>query len=104
MLMLVTVGSGDIVLNTTKTQTDADAGTETQADLFSSLPPQYTMVTTSPGDLADIQYLYDIGGESIFAPQREKPDLRSPYNSYASGGRVGEFDIVAEALRLLRGN
>ena len=97
-------GVEDIVLNTTKTQTDADAGTETQADLFSSLPPQYTMVTTSPGDLADIQYLYDIGGESIFAPQREKPDLRSPYNSYASGGRVGEFDIVAEALRLLRGN
>ena len=94
------VGGG--TTDTTKTQTDA--GTETQADLLSALPPQYTTVTTSPGELADIQYLYDIGGDSIFAPQIEKPDLRSPYNSYASGGRVGEFDIVAEALRLLRGN
>lgn len=89
-------------VDTTKEKTKTD--TETQADLLSALPPQYTTVTTSPGELADIQYLYDIGGESIFAPQIEKPDLRSPYNSYASGGRVGEFDIVAEALRLLRGN
>jgi hypothetical protein len=93
---------GDGTTDTTKQETKTD--TETQADPFSALPPQYTMVTTSPGELADIQYLYDIGGESIFAPQIEKPDLRSPYNSYASGGRVGEFDIVAEALRLLRGN
>jgi hypothetical protein len=28
----------------------------------------------------------------------------SPYNSYAGGGKVSEYDIVAEALRLLRGD
>ena len=75
----------------------------------------YQQVTTTPGDLTDIKYLYDVGGESIFAPNMSDDDpisylspyasrITSPYTSYASGGKVSEHDIVAEALRLLRGN
>lgn len=79
----------------------------------------YQQVTTTPGDLADIKYLYDVGGESIFAPNmsdyaNEDDPITylspyssrntSPYNSYASGGKVSEYDIVTEALRLLRGD
>ena len=60
-------------------------------------------MTTEPGELADIKYLYDIGGESIFAPKMEEDDRPSVYSTYASGGKVAEFDIVEEALRLLRG-
>ena len=79
----------------------------------------YQQVTTTPGDLADIKYLYDVGGESIFAPNmsdyaNEDDPITylspyssrntSPYNYYASGGKVSEYDIVTEALRLLRGD
>jgi hypothetical protein len=79
----------------------------------------YQQVTTTPGDLADIKYLYDVGGESIFAPNmsdyaNEDDPITylspyssrntSPYNSYAGGGKVSEYDIVTEALRLLRGD
>ena len=85
-----------------------------------TMPEQsYQQVTTTPGDLADIKYLYDVGGESIFAPNmsdyaNEDDPISylspyssrntSPYNSYASGGKVSEYDIVTEALRLLRGD
>jgi hypothetical protein len=64
----------------------------------------FRTVTTEPGDLALIKYLYDIGGESIFAPQMAEEDNPSLYSTYASGGKVAEFDIVEEALRLLRGD
>jgi len=64
----------------------------------------FQTVTTEPGDLALIKYLYDIGGESIFAPQMAEEDNPSLYSTYASGGKVAEFDIVEEALRLLRGD
>jgi len=75
-----------------------------------SMQPQYRTVTAESGPLADINYLYDIGGESIFAPNVEASDeedknlarIRSlggvPY--YAQGGQV---DVVELALQLLRG-
>jgi hypothetical protein len=79
-------------------------------DALLSMQPQYRTVTTTPGKLAEIDYLYDVGGESIFAPQMEEgseddknlariKNLRGvPY--YAQGGQV---DIVELALQLLRG-
>ena len=74
------------------------------------MQPQYRTVTSTPGELAQIDYLYDVGGESIFAPQMEEgseddknlariKNLRGvPY--YAQGGQV---DVVELALQLLRG-
>jgi hypothetical protein len=73
------------------------------------MQPQYRTVTTTPGELAEIDYLYDIGGESIFAPKME-PESEENKNlarirrlggvPYAQGGQV---DIVELALQLLRG-
>ena len=73
------------------------------------MQPQYRTVTTTPGELAEIDYLFDIGGDSIFAPQMEEDgeedknlarikNLRGV--GYAQGGQV---DVVELALQLLRG-
>ena len=72
--------------------------------------PSMRTVTTAPGDLAVIDYLYDIGGESIFAPMTladsEEEDKRLARirnlqsTPYAQGGPV---DIVELLLQRLRG-
>jgi hypothetical protein len=78
-------------------------------DAFLAMQPQYRTVTTTPGELAEIDYLFDIGGDSIFAPQMEEDgeedknlarikNLRGV--GYAQGGQV---DVVELALQLLRG-
>jgi hypothetical protein len=73
------------------------------------MQPQYRTVTTTPGKLAEIDYLYDVGGESIFAPKTGDPDEESDNLArirrlggvpYAQGGQV---DIVELARQLLRG-
>ena len=63
----------------------------------------YRAVQTKPGGLVDIDYLYDIGGQSIFAPTMEEEDKYNPlgmYSPYAEGGIVQDYDIE-ELIRLL---
>ena len=60
-------------------------------------------VTTTPGDLVELDYLFDIGGEDIFAPMVqggvEKRNIR-PYAAKASGGIVSKRNID-ELFRIL---
>ena len=63
----------------------------------------YRAVQTKPGELVDIEYLYDIAGPSIFAPTMEEEDKYNPlgmYSPYAEGGIVQDYDIE-ELIRLL---
>jgi hypothetical protein len=64
--------------------------------------PQYRTVTEEPGDVVDIQYLYDIGGESIFAPKLrdENENATRPYVYAKSGGMIQE-PYLEQILRLL---
>jgi hypothetical protein len=74
-----------------------------------SLVPQYRSVEVKESPLAEIEYLFDIGGDSIFAPKMEEDDEEPknlarirrlggiPYG-YAQGGQV---DIVELARQLL---
>jgi hypothetical protein len=73
------------------------------------LIPQFRQVDVGESPLAEIDYLFDIGGESIFAPKME-PESEEDKNlariknlrgvGYAQGGQV---DIVELAMQLLRG-
>jgi hypothetical protein len=73
------------------------------------LIPQFRQVDVGESPLAEIEYLFDIGGESIFAPKTGDPDEESDNLArirslggvpYAQGGQV---DIVELARQLLRG-
>ena len=59
---------------------------------------------TKPGELADIDYLYDIGGKSIFAPKMQGEDeediLAYLYSNLGDSGIVQDYDIE-ELIRLL---
>jgi hypothetical protein len=67
------------------------------------------IVSGAPGEKVDIDYLYDIGGESIFGPTLFKPrkgeekDDKVPYVYKKTGGMIGTYDPVEEAIRLLTG-
>lgn len=54
-------------------------------------------IRTSPGELVDIDYLYDIGGESIFAPKLKSKEQEDPlaylYSGYADGGIVQDSEV-----------
>jgi hypothetical protein len=102
-------GSLDITPTTGVLDTPGGGGGGSTSPAYDALVPQYRTVTTTPGELAEIKYLFDIGGESIFAPNaedeedtdREGAKIRDLYrSSYAQGGSV---DIVDMALQLLRG-
>lgn len=63
----------------------------------------YRGVQTKPGELVDIEYLYDIAGPSIFAPKMEEEEKYNPlgmYSPYAEGGIVQDYDIE-ELIRFL---
>jgi hypothetical protein len=63
----------------------------------------YRGVQTEPGELVDIEYLYDIAGPSIFAPTMEEEEKYNPlgmYSPYAEGGIVQDYDIE-ELIRYL---
>ena len=63
----------------------------------------YRAVQTKPGELVDIEYLYDIAGPSIFAPTMEEEEAYNPlgmYSPYAEGGIVQDYDIE-ELIRFL---
>ena len=59
---------------------------------------------TKPGELADIDYLYDIGGKSIFAPKMQGEDeediLAYLYSNLGDSGIVQDYDIE-ELIRYL---
>ena len=64
-------------------------------------------VRATPGELVDIDYLFDIGGESIFAPTLqadEDEDKYRPYvySGFADGGIVQESDLE-QLLKKIRG-
>jgi hypothetical protein len=74
-----------------------------------AMQPSYGISTVEESPLADIEYLFDIGGSSIFAPQMESGDEENQNSArvksiggipYAQGGQV---DIVELARQLLRG-
>ena len=54
-------------------------------------------IRTSPGELVDIDYFYDIGGESIFAPKLKSKEQEDPlaylYSGYADGGIVQDSEV-----------
>ena len=63
-------------------------------------PPEFSMnrpgqrgVVVTPGDVGDIEYFYDISGDSIFAPTTRA----------ASGGKIDSYDLLREVEDLLRG-
>jgi hypothetical protein len=61
-------------------------------------------VQVTPGDLAEIKYLYDIGGESIFAPtMQEEEDVKLDGIPYYSGGQVNSSYTIDDLLKILRG-
>ena len=76
---------------------------------YDMLIPQFRQVDVGESPLAEIEYLFDIGGESIFAPKTGDPDEESDNLArirslggvpYAQGGQI---DIVELARQLLRG-
>ena len=63
----------------------------------------FGILNVKPGPLVDIDYLYDIGGPSIFAPTMEEEEKYNPlgmYSPYAEGGIVQDYDIE-ELIRFL---
>jgi hypothetical protein len=72
------------------------------------VPRSFAGTTTRrmvPGDLVDIEYLYDIGGPSIFAPtMQDEEDKYRPYvySGFAEGGIVQESDLE-QLLKKIRG-
>ena len=63
-------------------------------------PPEFSMgrpgqraVVVTPGNVGDIEYFYDISGDSIFAPTTRA----------ASGGKIDSYDLLREVEDLLRG-
>lgn len=60
---------------------------------------------TTPADLVDINYFYDVGGDSIFAPTidgENDEDKNTPVFPFAGGGIVDREDTVEYLLELLR--
>jgi len=65
-------------------------------------------VDVTPGELAVINYLYDIGGESIFAPMRGNEDEEDKSLArinklggvpYKQGGQVDAVELILQLLR-----
>jgi hypothetical protein len=61
-------------------------------------------VSKQPGEVGDIEYYFDVFGNSIFAPNVAKPEdsemlasaidpVASLYSGYAEGGIVQDYDI-----------
>jgi hypothetical protein len=61
-----------------------------------SAPSPMGSQVTSPGDLVDIQYLYDVFGDSIFAPTIDDTELKE-------GGIVNNYNSMDEIMKLLNG-
>jgi len=107
-----TTGTGTTGTGTTGTGTtgtgdgtgDGDGGEEQQQLGASPTQQQYRTVNVEKAPLADIDYLYDIGGESIFAPtlKNEDDEILNKLQYY-SGGQIGRPPTIEELLQILRG-
>ena len=69
--------------------------------------PLTRTIRREPGDLVDIEYLYNISDPSIFAPilqGDEDADKNRPYiySGFADGGIVKEYDLE-QLLKKIRG-
>ena len=63
-------------------------------------------VSGGPGDVVDIDYLFDITGQSIFAPvledeNEDEEDKYRPYVYAKSGGMINTYDAVDKLIRFL---
>ena len=66
---------------------------------LSASPPAVGTVVEEPGELVDIQYLYDVFGDSIFAPELEEKEL-----ALKEGGLVDNYNSMDAIMELLRGS
>jgi hypothetical protein len=112
--VLNTVGQGPTIADRPPTEvidtpTSPGGGGGGGGSAYDMLVPQFRQVDVGESPLAEIDYLFDIGGESIFAPKTGDPDEESDNLArirslggipYAPGGQV---DIVELARQLLRG-
>lgn len=93
-----------VVTNPPPTGEDADIGGI--LSLLQQYNTQFPMerVREDPGDLVDIDYFYDVGGDSIFAPAQvddSEEQQAAPVFPFAQGGIVNE-DMVEYLIELLR--
>ena len=68
-------------------------------------PSELFGVSKKPGEVVDIDYMYDPFGTSIFAPnvEQEKDPVVSLYSGYAEGGIVQDYD-VEQLIAYLKGS
>ena len=62
------------------------------------------IATTTPGPLTNIDYLYDIGGDSVFATPRQEQLFASPYGDLNTQRPVQDRRLAAAKGGLLRRN
>jgi hypothetical protein len=64
-------------------------------------------VRTTPGEVGDIDYYFDVFGNSIFAPNAKTLEAEDPvaslYSGYAEGGIVQDYD-VEQLIKYLKGS
>ena len=68
-----------------------------------NIPSQRT-TQVDPAELVDLDYLYDVGGDSIFAPfmqEDEKFMINDRYRRYNAGGAVTNNDTLLAILAML---
>ena len=110
-------GAGDIFEPDSDNPIDVPTGPESGGGgggggAYDALVPQFQQVDVKESPLAEIDYLYDVGGESIFAPMKESTEEEERENlarikrlgsvpyGYSQGGQI---DVVELARQLLRG-
>ena len=84
------------------TEDDTDTGSGVPLTTTTRVNPAVRAIA---GDVVDIDYLYDIGGPSIFAPTMQMDeDKNRPYiySGFADGGIVKEYDLE-QLLKKIRG-
>jgi len=84
------------------TEDDTDTGSGVPLTTTNRINPAVRAIA---GDVVDIDYLYDIGGPSIFAPTMQMDeDKNRPYiySGFADGGIVKEYDLE-QLLKKIRG-
>ena len=90
-------------LQTYQAQQAAAAAAKAQQDKVSQMAAQLSQtqqVSAKTPLGAEIDYLYDIGGESIFAPPRSKQKQQTEsYYDYYNGGTVDSIEDLYDMLR-----
>ena len=91
-----------------QTQTNYNREQSKVQDLFKDIAGSSDLtgrtVTTTPGPLTNIDYLYDIGGDSIFANPRQEELFAAPYGESNSRRPVQDRRLAAAQGGLLKRN